>query len=354
MKGAWSCLAWIWIAAPAAAGPLEEPVSFQTVSFPPLSAFLAGAARPQAGLSLGPPLDAAQRLAAPVVVESPAGELIGPGALLDKLRAYNLVFVGEQHDQASHHAVQLEMFRTLHKARPGLQLGLEMLDYAKQPLLDRYLSGAMSEAEFAELWERAWGFDFRLYREILIFARDNGIGVRALNAPPEIVRQVARGGLSSLSPEARAALPATIAPIRHPKYLAFVRKSLNEHGPLDPVREARMLEAMAVWNETMAESALRAASSGPLLVIAGSGHMLFRAGILESVANRAHVSQGVVLPYPLDGVEGPVEDLLRRLRDPASGELEQADYFWLLPAPAGGVPQAARSLSSSLLGGALH
>ena len=246
-----------------------------------------------------------------------------PEALFSELALARIVYVGETHDDAAHHALQALVLRESAARRPVF-LGLEMLDVTRQGDLDAYLSGRLGEAEFAELWRKAWGFPFELYRPLLEAARAAGVPVRALNAPSDIVRQVARAGLASLSPEQRRLLPDEIRPISDPRYLAWVRRALNQHGPLDPEREARALEAMAVWNETMAESVLEGLRSGRSAVVAvGMGHVLYRAGIAESVRSRACVPQSVLLPYAA-GNEGPSDE-----------ERAQADYFWLLPAPPG-------------------
>ncbi len=269
----------------------------------------------------------------PVIISSQGAAAAGTAELFEALASAEFVYVGERHDQASHHLTQLEVLKGVRARRPGVCLGLEMLDFTQQATLDQYLSGAMSEADFKAFWQKAWGYSFDIYRPLLDYARREGIAVRALNAPISVVRQVAKGGLSSLSAQQRALIPAVINPIRDPRYLAYVRKSLSEHGPMDPVREARMLEAMAVWNETMADSLLKAAASGPVVTAVGMGHVLYDAGILESLRGRSSLPQAAVLPYPLDGEELPLAELLRRLREPGSPDLELAGWFWLLPAP---------------------
>ena len=91
------------------------------------------------------------------------------------------------------------------------------------------------------------------------------------------------------------------------------------------------MEAMAAWNETMGQSAADALAQGPVLIIAGSGHMIFRAGINESLSRRAAAVSAVVLPYPQDGEHRPVPDLIKELQDPASKDIALGDYFQLLP-----------------------
>lgn len=297
------------LAAPFAVGPLKAPA-------PPL---VRGAAQsaPQA-----------------VVVEAPSGAVIAQDDLFDRLARSAVVYAGEKHDEALHHLVQLEVLKGLHARRPGLVVGLEMVDRESQPVLDDWQAGRMSDADFAAYWQKAWGFDYALYEPVLSYAKANRIPVRGLNAPISLVVKVYKGGLASLTPSERARLPSRISPISSPDYLDYATRAMTEgHGTVTPERLARMLEAQQTWNETMGESVISALADGaPLVfVVAGSGHMVFRSGIAESVDRRAALPQSVVLPWPDGGGRAPLSDLLRGLRDPAEGRLKLADFFWLLP-----------------------
>lgn len=267
-----------------------------------------------------------------VVVAAPSGAVLTESALFDKLASADFVYVGEQHDLALHHRVQAAVLAGLHARRGSVVVGLEMFPAENQDILDDFLSGAISESEFAGHWNRIWGYPYEIYQPIFDFARANRVPVKALNAPRAVISQIARGGIDSLTPEQRAKIPAVINPIRDPRYREYVRRAFEGHGPMPPEQLAKMFEAQAVWNETMAENAMAAADGdGPVLVVAGIGHMMFGAGIAESVGNRASVSQVVVLPYPLDGESRPLSELLRELQTPNSPVIETGDYFWLLP-----------------------
>ncbi|MDE2293012.1 MAG: ChaN family lipoprotein [Elusimicrobia bacterium] len=303
MEGALSLL----LAAPLAVGPLKAPA--------------VPAAR-------GVPRSAPQA----VVVESPSGAVIGQDALFDRLARADVVFAGEKHDEALHHRVQAALLEGLLARRPRLQLGLEMVSRDLQPTLDAWQDGRMSDADFAAFWKRTWGFDYALYAPVLDYAKSHHVRVLGLNAPIGVIVQVYRGGLSSLTAAQRAELPASVAQTSDPSYLAYLRKTIDEtHGHPPPAQLENMLEAQAAWNETMGETAARALADGPLLVLAGTGHMLYRAGVPESLRRRRAAAEAVVLPWPDDGGGAALPDLLRDLRDPARGNLGLADDFWLLP-----------------------
>lgn len=238
----------------------------------------------------------------PPAIVSSAGAVVPWDAYVEALRGARVVMAGERHDEAEDHRMQAEVVAQM---PAGTTVGLEMLDHTQQPALDEFLAGRMSEADFAAFWKKAWGFDYALYKPIFDEARRRGLPMRALNAPRSVITQIARGGVASLTPQQRALLPPALNPITHPKYLAYVKKALSEHGPMDPAREARMIEAQAVWNETMAHHAL---VDGPIVIVVGQGHVVYGAGIGESLRARGTSSIVTVLPGP-------------------PSELDQADYF---------------------------
>jgi uncharacterized iron-regulated protein len=265
-----------------------------------------------------------------VVVASPSGATTGWDGFINGLMAARIIAVGEKHDEASHHLVQAKVLAAVAERDADLVVGLEMVSQDQQQSLDDFRSGKMSEQDFSTWWKKNWGFDYAIYKPIFDAARAKKIKIFGLNAPIALVKAVAKKGLSGLSPTERAALPASIQESSDVRYRDFVKDSLSGHN-LPPEAMARMIEAQAVWNETMGAKAAELSVTSRVLVVAGQGHMLWRAGIPESAARRGAGPAAVVLPYPLDGESLPIPDQLKRLRDPASGDLSLADDFVLIP-----------------------
>ena len=268
--------------------------------------------------------------AEPIVVASPSGKIAGWDALTGSLLAARVIAVGEKHDEASHHRVQAAVLGALADRDPGLVVGFEMVSQDQQAALDDFSSGKTTEADFSAWWKKSWGFDYTLYKPIFDAARSRRLRLVGLNAPISLVKAVAKKGLSGLTPAERAQLPSSVQESGDARYRAFVKDSLSGHG-LPPEAMARMMEAQAVWNETMGAKAAELAEKSRVVVIAGQGHMLWRAGIPESALRRGAGSVAVVLPYPQDGEALSIPDQLKRLRDPANDELSQADDFVLIP-----------------------
>jgi uncharacterized iron-regulated protein len=192
-----------------------------------------------------------------------------------------------------------------------------MVGYEDQPTLDAFMSGAMSETDFAAWWKKNWGYDFAIYKPIFDAAKAAGVPAYGLNAPISLVKAVSKGGLASLSPADRARLPAVVQESADARYRQFVHDSVAGHGPLTPDQLKNRLEAMAVWNETMGEKAAGIVASGRVvLVVAGQGHVLYKAGVPESAARRG---------------AGPVKVLLPLDAAPTPDDLPTADWFRVVP-----------------------
>lgn len=252
----------------------------------------------------------------PVAVTAPRGVPAGPapaaaaaGAVFDSsgaartwaeavtaMASARVVAVGETHDDAEHHRIQAEVLTAL-AARVPLAVGLEMAAAEDQPVLDAFMSGATPEKDFAVWWKANWGYDYALYKPLFDAAKAAGVPVRGLNAPRDVVKAVGKKGLAGLTAAERARIPAVVLESADPRYRKYVLDSVSGHGA-PPSAIPRMLEAMAVWNETMGENAAKIAAEGRVvLVIAGAGHTLYKAGVLESAARRGAGPSQVLLPW---------------------------------------------------------
>lgn len=285
------------------------------------------------GLAIAPPAPPPPAPGLPVPAAKYYSNAGLPAANWEReLSLADIVYVGEKHDESEHHKVQAEVLKALHARKPGIAVGLEMISHDKQAALDDFIAGKTSEADFKLFWNKEWGYNYSLYEPVLGYCLKNGVPLVALNAPRPVIVQIARGGLASLTPAQRALLPASVQESSDARYRDYTRKSIREHDPnMPPEREKRMLEAMAAWNETMGEKTAAAAKDRPLLVIAGHGHLLYKAGIAESAARRGTGAFAVVLPFPLDGPAASTGEALKELLDPAAKNLQFADYFRLLP-----------------------
>lgn len=239
-------------------------------------------------------------------------------AITPTLAEKRVVFVGEAHDQYAHHLTQLAIIQAMHARHPNLAIGLEFFQQPFQEALDAYIAGEIDEKTMlqrTEYFDR-WQYDYRLYRPILRYAREQGIPLVALNVPAELTRAIARNGLAGLGEEERNQLPAMPDPgaaYRERLHAIFSAHPQSEHSDFENFVQAQLL-----WDEGMAERAadyLRANPERPMVILAGSGHVAYGVGIPERLQRRLDVSMAVV-------VNQPQEELTPNLAD-----------FVLLPEP---------------------
>ena len=156
------------------------------------------------------------------------GQPVSLQQLCAKAEAADLVMIGEVHDQTAHHDLQLEVIRQLKARKLPLAVGVEVMQSDNQKELDAFLAGTMSEADFQPVFARNWSYDWRLYRDIFLFARDNKIPMIALNVPKELAIKVSRQGYAALTAEEHRKLPeGTTCDLNNP-HTEFLKQSFGE------------------------------------------------------------------------------------------------------------------------------
>jgi uncharacterized iron-regulated protein len=73
----------------------------------------------------------------------------------------------------------------------------------QQEALVDWVAGKIDGTTFEQIYLDNWGFHWRLYREIFIYAREQKIPIVGLNVSRCVTRQLAEKGFASLSDEQR-------------------------------------------------------------------------------------------------------------------------------------------------------
>ena len=177
-------------------------------------------------------------------------------AIVQRLDNAEVVFLGELHNDAVGHAVQLEIFkRTLdsYLAKRNIALSLEMFERDVQVVLDEYLSGQISEAHFMSS-SRPWGNYRTDYRPLVELAKEKRLPVFAANAPRRYVNMVSRNGrdaLNGLSKQAKSWLPPLPFNEPSPAYAAKF-KALMGQSPEAQMGVDKILASQSLWDASMA------------------------------------------------------------------------------------------------------
>jgi uncharacterized iron-regulated protein len=247
------------------------------------------------------------------IIDTRSGASVAVEEMLREAGTARVVYVGEQHTSAAHHEAQLRVIRALHAAGAQLAIGMEMFDRSYQPVLDLWSQGALDEEEFLRRthWYANWRFDYALYRDILAFARSEGIPLVALNLPFNIPPKIRVGGIETLSAYEKAFLPLDIdtgvAPHRE-----FAEKIFAQHG-FKNTRFEDFYMAQCVWDEAMADAAAASMPTGLMVILAGNGHIQYKYGIPERLHRRTGLSYRTIYPV---SAGAPID-------------LAIADYIWV-------------------------
>jgi uncharacterized iron-regulated protein len=136
-------------------------------------------------------------------------EIITIDQLVIDMTNADVLFFGEEHNDSVGHYLENKIYQALHAAYgSNLALSLEMFETDNQLVLDEYLQGKIDEARLgkdARLWS-----NYKDYRPMIEYARQNQLPVIAANPPRRYVSMVTRRGmksLDSLSQSAKAFLP---------------------------------------------------------------------------------------------------------------------------------------------------
>ncbi len=210
--------------------------------------------------------------------------------IIDAAGKSDVVFLGENHDDATAHYLQTEIFKKafeIYGKNRKIALSLEMFERDVQTVVDEYLKGLITEKKFLDD-SRPWNNYKTDYRPLIEFAKLNNLPVIAANAPRRYVNMVSRNGresLNQLSPEAKrwlAPLPYNTASQKYAeKFNALMGGMKSEvNAP------SKILESQTLWDTTMAFSIselLRKEKSALLIHLNGSFHTENRLGTAEQL-----------------------------------------------------------------------
>ncbi len=224
-------------------------------------------------------------------------------SMLAEVAHADVLFLGEQHDDAGTHRLETATLEGLARRRGNIVLAMEMFERDVQPLLDGYLGGRTTEAAFLA-GSRPWPRYASDYRPMVELARALRWPVVASDVPRRLASLVSRRGLTtildSISMTDRAyAAREVICP--HDDYFGRFAKTMSDmpsHSG-DSTKETasektaaieRIYQAQCIKDETMGESiavAFGAAPPRPLVVhVNGAFHSDYGLGTAERVKRR--------------------------------------------------------------------
>ena len=207
-----------------------------------------------------------------------------------ELARKQVIFIGESHDRIEHHLNQLEIIKRIHAEHPKIAIGMEFFQQPFQIYMDQYINDEIDEREFLRKTEYfiRWRIDYRHYRPIIQFAKDNGIPLIALDVLQEIQRKVGKDGIDSLNKQDKKHLPDSIDR-SNKDYSDFLKSIYNRHPRSDGQTFEKFVDVQLMRDEAMAQRTTEYMDKNPdrrMIVLAGGGHLVFGYGIPDRVARR--------------------------------------------------------------------
>lgn len=264
----------------------------------------------------------------------PVNRLTDFQSVIEEIKGSRVIYLGENHTDYGNHILQLQVIQALHAKGLKLAVGMEMFPRSSQAALDDYIGGVVAdEKEFLarSRYFAVWGYDYRLYRDIIEFAKKYSIPLIGLNLDKQIVSQAFRtGNLDELSDEQRKDLPAD-RDLDLPGYRERLEAIHSFHDTMGKSEDSfnGFLQAQALWDETMGETIadyVTTHSDTIMVVLVGGGHVYKADAIPPRVARRISVEQRVLVG--MDSLE------------PDHNRENFADY--ILRMPYGELPPAAK------------
>ena len=178
-------------------------------------------------------------------------------------------------------------------------IGMEMFEVDDQPVLDAWVAGEFTEADFVEEsdWYSTWGYHWGYYREILLFARANAIPLVALRGPSDILTAI--GAEPDLSSQDHRTL-----------FSAFFGADDPVHGGLPEDQLEALFVAQCRRDAVMAFHAAVAMEAHPeatMVVLAGAGHVAYELGIARQIAQWYDGPATTIVPVSVEGTETPMQ-----------------------------------------------
>lgn len=181
---------------------------------------------------------------------------VSPKDLIRDLAGYDVVLIGEHHDNSINHWLEKRITEALFEKKKGqVILGAEMFERDNQPALDSYLAGKI-EAKNLKDSVRLWKNYETDYRPLLDFAKEKKLSFIATNVPRKYASQTSKNGIASLDdlPENEkkyiAKLPIEVT-LETPGYKEM-KSLMGDH--VDEMKLMNFVSAQAVKDATMAES----------------------------------------------------------------------------------------------------
>jgi uncharacterized iron-regulated protein len=224
--------------------------------------------------------------------------------MIKEMKESDFIYVGETHTSLSMHEVQFKIIQALYEQDRNVFVGLEMFPVSFQDVLNKWSMAILSREKFIQesQWYVNWNYHFGFYEKIFEFVKDHKIPLSALNVPRKIITEIRKKGWDALSEEEKKLIPKP--DLSHEEHRALIRTIFEGSGHPSPMKGKGMemafkglYRAQVAWDEVMAFYARqsRTREDKKVVVLAGSGHLIYNLGINLRVYKKNHLPYKTVI-----------------------------------------------------------
>jgi uncharacterized iron-regulated protein len=222
--------------------------------------------------------------------------------MINDLKQKRIVMIGESHTNQLHHDIQYEIIKGLVGSGKPVVFALEMFNPDQDEALTAWSSGKTDPNTFMEQTDflTTWSHNYRYYKAIFDYAREHNIPIYGANVDRKYATKIGRGGLSSLTEEDKKVLPQI--DISNAEHKFLIKVMMQGMDATMPEQFVNMYPAQSLWDCAMGESAIAAAKKHPdatVIVLAGSGHVVYNLGIGRVIKDRSDLSFASVVPVDI-------------------------------------------------------
>ena len=209
---------------------------------------------------------------------------------IEKLNKFRIIMVGESHTSEQNHIMQLKIIKGLVESGSKVCLALEMFNESQNQALNDYRSGKINEEEFLDSSDyfNTWGHNYRYYKPIFNYANEKNIKMFGVNIKHEYASKIGRRGTKSLTPEELEVLPKIDT--TNVEHRFFIKVAMEGMDATTPAQFKKIYAAQSLWDAAMGDGAIKVATENPeaiVVVLAGSGHVVYNLGIGKIIKTRS-------------------------------------------------------------------
>jgi len=224
------------------------------------------------------------------IVDSRSGMAITEAALAERMAAADVVYLGESHDNAEHHAIQQRLIEALVARGLKPALGFEFFDIGQTGYLTQYVSGQASLMQLhggaAKItpeqrlrrqlgWQERSDRDWKFYFDLIELARTHRLPIFGADLPSGLKLRLSRVGVDGLNPVESHQLVRIQNQSEAYRELMYAKFRDGHCGWGEEPLLSRLYQTWNARNNRMAESIVQMVASGagaPVVMIQGNGH----------------------------------------------------------------------------------